>query len=113
MAARRTDGTCVEPYRLVKLAFVAVLVVALTGCRGEPVPRDYQNAPPEMMHPPDSRAETPAAHGMGDAPPQPTTGVEGKTGAYRPATGDSTTTTIGDTPPTMTVTDTPPTTNTR
>ena len=56
-----------------------ILALLLGACRGEPVPRDYQNAPPAMTHPPTSSAQTPSAHGMPNAAPEPTSGVEGKT----------------------------------
>lgn len=75
--------------RLVMIAIIA----ALAACRGEPVPRDYQNAPPAATHPPQTQSETPSAHGMGQAPPQPSTGVEGTAGPYEPQTPPATGTT--------------------
>lgn len=83
-----------------------VIIAALAGCRGEPVPRDYQNAPPDMMQPAQKKSDTPAAHGMGQAPPQPTTGVEGTAGPYEPVTPPPKpeTTTMPDTPPVTTTT---------
>jgi hypothetical protein len=88
----------------VKYFLIAIIITALAGCRGEPVPRDYQNAPPAMTHPPQSKKETPAANGMGKVAPQPTTGVEGTAGPYKTVTPtpQPTTTTIGDTPPAAT-----------
>lgn len=77
---------------------VAAVLVALSACRGEPVPRDYQNAPPDVTHPPATRSDTPSAGATGQAPPQPSTGVEGP-GAV---TTDTSTTTMADTPPTTT-----------
>ncbi len=50
--------------------------VLFCACRGEPVPRDYQNNPPAMTHPPLTRSQTPAANGMPGPSPQPNTGVE-------------------------------------
>jgi hypothetical protein len=90
---------------------IVVAMLALAACRGEPVPRDYQNAPPEMTHPPQTKTDTPAGAGMGQAPPQPTTGVEGTAGPYEPVTPPAkpSTTTMPDTPPTTT---TPSTTTT-
>ena len=83
----------------VKLAALA-FAVALTGCRGEPVPRDYQNHPPSMTNPPATQSEAPSAHGIGDAPPQPTTAVEGTAGPYEPVDPTApSTTTVADTPP--------------
>ncbi|HEX6179563.1 MAG TPA: hypothetical protein VF057_14460 [Thermoanaerobaculia bacterium] len=82
-----------------------LIVITLGACRGEPVPRDYQNHPPTMTNPPATQSETPAGHGMGQAPPQPSTGVEGTTGPYEPVTpGADQTTTISDTPPVTTTT---------
>lgn len=87
-----------------KLAWVAALLgaaVLMAACRGEPVPRDYQNAPPAVTHPPDSAQETPSAHGLGHAPPLPSTGAEGTAAPYEPVTppAQPTTTTMPDTPP--------------
>jgi hypothetical protein len=50
----------------------------LLGCRGEPVPRDYRNHPPAMTHPATSSGDTPTAHGMRGAAPEPSKGAEGK-----------------------------------
>ena len=79
-------------------------MLALTACRGEPVPRDYQNAPPDVTHAPQKKSDTPAASGMGQPTPQPTTGVEGQAGANQPVTPTAPTTTMPDTPPTQTTT---------
>ncbi len=83
-----------------KLIVVALFVLA--ACRGEPVPRDYQNAPPDMTHAPQKKSDTPAASGMGQPTPQPTTGVEGTTTGEPVTTEGGTTTTMPDTPPTTT-----------
>jgi hypothetical protein len=87
-----------------------VIIAAFAACRGEPVPRDYQNAPPAMTHPPQTQSETPTAHGGGQAPPQPSKGVEGPAGQHQPmepsttgATGTSSTS-IENTPPVSTTT---------
>lgn len=61
-----------------RYAFITAVLIALAACRGEPVPRDYQNAPPAMTHPPLKPAQTPTAHGMKGPSPEPNTGVEGK-----------------------------------
>lgn len=93
-----------------KRIITLTIIAALAGCRGEPVPRDYQNAPPAMSHPPQSKTDTPTAHGMGQAPPQPSTGVEGTAGPYEQqepaATGTTATssTSIENTPPVSTTT---------
>ena len=86
------------------------IIAALAACRGEPVPRDYQNAPPAMTHPPQTQSETPTAHGGGQAPPEPSTGVEGTAGPYEQQTPSTTGTTatsstsIENTPPVSTTT---------
>ena len=89
---------------------MAAIIAALAGCRGEPVPRDYQNAPPAMTHPADSKEQTPTAGGGGQAPPEPTAGVEGTAGPYQqlePSTTGTTatsSTSIENTPPVATTT---------
>ncbi|HEX8412161.1 MAG TPA: hypothetical protein VF883_25145 [Thermoanaerobaculia bacterium] len=86
---------------------VVAVVLALAGCRGEPVPRDYQNAPPDVSNPPQTRSDTPSAAATGQAPPQPSTGVEGTSGPYElqsPTGTTPTTTTMADTPPATTTT---------
>jgi len=86
------------------------IIAVLAGCRGEPVPRDYQNAPPAMTHPPDNKNQTPAQHGGGQATPEPTSGVEGTVAPYEQvvpsATGTTATssTRIENTPPVSTTT---------
>lgn len=78
------------------------VLLSLGACRGEPVPRDYQNHPSTMTNPPSTKSETPGGHGLGNASPQPSTGVEGTTGPYEPVNppaAGATTTTIADTPP--------------
>lgn len=75
----------------------------MAACRGEPVPRDYQNAPPDMTHPPQKKSETPSAQGMRGPTPEPAKGAEGKSNRepVNPPP-QPTTTTIKDTPPTTT-----------
>jgi hypothetical protein len=82
------------------------IILALAACRGEPVPRDYQNAPPAMTHPPQSATQTPSQHGMGQAPPEPSSGAEGTSAPYQPVTPppQPQTTTMRDTPPVTTTT---------
>jgi hypothetical protein len=63
----------------VKRALVMTLVLAAAGCRGEKVPRDYQNAPPAMTHSPTTSSGTPTAHGMPGPSPEPNHDVEGST----------------------------------
>ena len=67
----------------VPIAFAAVLVLA-GACRGEKVPRDYQNAPPAMTHPASSPAQTPAANGMPGPAPEPGKGAEGSNITQQP-----------------------------
>lgn len=57
---------------------VVVVAMALSACRGEKTPRDFQNAPPAMTHPVTTSSGTPTAHGMPGAAPQPNKGVEGQ-----------------------------------
>jgi len=59
------------------LAATAALLL-LAACRGEAPPRDYQNNPPAMTHPPTTSSGTPTAHGMPGAAPEPSKGAEGK-----------------------------------
>ncbi len=79
------------------LLFFLVLSAA---CRGEKTPRDYQNAPPAMMHPPTSSAQTPTANGMRGAAPEPSKGVEGINVTREPATGTSPAGKLGNQAPT-------------
>ena len=81
-----------------------LIIAALAACRGEPVPRDYQNAPPAMTHPPQKKSDTPAQHGMPQASPEPSTGVEGTAAPTQPVGPPATTTTMPDTPPVTTTT---------
>ena len=89
-----------------RLIVPCVLAILLAGCRGEPVPRDYQNAPPAMTSPADSKAQTPSQHGMGQADPLPSSGASGTAAPTQPVTppAEPTTTTISDTPPATTTT---------
>jgi hypothetical protein len=85
--------------------FIA-LALALGACRGESPPRDYQNAPPAMTHPPQNKGESPAAKGMPAPSPEPSSGPEERISATAPVTPPVTatvTTTIEDqAPPTKT-----------
>ena len=84
---------------VMRTLIVAAVVLALAGCRGEPVPRDYQNAPPDIGNAPQTRTDTPSAGATGEATPQPSTGVEGTVGS-----DTSGSTTMADTPPVTTTT---------
>jgi cell division protein FtsN len=76
----------------------------LASCRGEPVPRDYQNAPPAMTHPPLKKSQTPSQAGLPGPAPEPSTGVEGANITRQPA---------GPTPSAPKVKDQAPVTTTR
>lgn len=54
------------------------VLVAFAACRGEKVPRDYQNNP-MTTNAVTSKEESPSAHGMPGPGAEPSTGVEGKT----------------------------------
>ena len=88
--------------RIVCLAAVA----ALAACRGEPIPRDYQNNPPAMTHPATKSSETPTAHGMPGPAPEPSKGAEGKNESAKPTSPIPPTTTIRDQAPAPATTDT-------
>jgi len=93
-------GILFELIRMMRYAFLALLIAALTSCRGEPVPRDYQNAPPAMTHPPLKQTQTPTAHGMPAASPQPSSGVEGGNITRQPSSPVPATPKLKDRPPT-------------
>jgi hypothetical protein len=89
----------------VKRFIILAIIAALAACRGESVPRDYQNAPPAMTHPPQKKSESPPARGV-QPPPQPSSGVEGTVAPYKPVTppAQPQQTTMPDTPPVTTAT---------
>lgn len=58
----------------VRQFLAATLLFALSACRGEKPPRDYQNNPPAMMHPVLSKAQSPAARGMPGPSKEPNSG---------------------------------------
>jgi hypothetical protein len=79
---------------------IAASVLLLFGaCRGEKVPRDYQNAPPAMRHPPTSSAQTPAANGMRGPAPEPSKGAEGANITQKPASATTPDTKVGNQAP--------------
>ena len=80
----------------------ASVLLLLSACRGEKVPRDYQNAPPAMRHPPTSSAQTPTANGMRGAAPEPSKGAEGANITQQPASGTAQDTKLGNQAPTAT-----------
>jgi hypothetical protein len=96
---------CREAIRSMKRLISASIIAFLAACRGEPVPPDYQNTPAAGAHPAQSKNETPAQHGGGQAKPEPNTGVSGTAAPTQPIhPTDTATTTIGDTKPVTTTT---------
>jgi hypothetical protein len=85
-----------------RILIAASLLLLLGACRGEKVPRDYQNAPPAMTHPPTSSAGTPTANGMRGAAPEPSQGAEGKNITRQPTSATQPTETLGNQAPTAT-----------
>ena len=81
---------------------LCLAVVALAACRGERVPRDYQNNPPAMTHPVTKSSDTPTAHGMPGPAPQPSKGAEGSNVTRQPTSATSSTYTISDQAPATT-----------
>jgi hypothetical protein len=78
-------GTSLEPHFGMRTMIAAAATFLLLGaCRGEKVPRDYQNAPPAMLHPANSSAQTPTAHGMPGPAPEPSKGAEGANLTQKP-----------------------------
>ncbi|MBV9067300.1 MAG: hypothetical protein JO093_23665 [Acidobacteria bacterium] len=80
----------------------ASVLLLLSACRGEKVPRDFQNAPPAMRHPPTSSAQTPTANGMRGATPEPSKGAEGANITKQPASGTAPNVKLGNQAPTTT-----------
>jgi hypothetical protein len=80
----------------------ASVLLLLSACRGEKVPRDFQNAPPAMRHPPTSSAQTPTANGMRGAAPEPSKGAEGINVTQQPASATAPNDKVGNQAPTTT-----------
>jgi hypothetical protein len=73
-------GTHVELSRItVRRTLLIAALSLVAACRGEKPPRDYQNEPPAMTHPPKSVKQTPAAKGLPGPKPEPSKGAEGQT----------------------------------
>jgi len=89
----------------ITILLVSILLM-LSACRGEKVPRDYQNAPPAMTHPPTSSAQTPAAAGMRGANPEPSKGAEGANITQKPTSATTPDTNLGNQAPVTTATHT-------
>jgi hypothetical protein len=88
-----------------RLSFIA-LILALAACRGEPVPRDYQNQPPAATHPPQKKADSPTAHGMPPAAPEPQAnkGAEGQNPTRQPTSPETPSPKLKDQSPATTTT---------
>ena len=84
----------------------ASVLLLLSACRGERVPRDYQNAPPAMRHPPTSSAQTPTANGMRGPAPEPSKGAEGINVTREPASATAPNEKLGNQAPATTATHT-------
>jgi hypothetical protein len=83
----------------------AATLILLAGCRGEPVPRDYQNNPPAATHPVTGSAQTPTAKGLPGAAPESTAAGGVSTAApNKPVDPTAGTSTIKDQAPTSTET---------
>jgi hypothetical protein len=87
-----------------RITIVAAFLLLLGACRGEKVPRDYQNAPPAMTHPPTSSAQTPTANGMRGAGPEPSKGAEGSNITQQPTSATSRSEKLGNQAPVTTAT---------
>jgi len=84
------------------MRWVVAFAIIAAACRGERIPRDYQNNPPAMTHPATKSSEAPSAHGMPGAAPEPSKGAEGKNVTRQPTSPNPPTYTLGDQPPTVT-----------
>jgi hypothetical protein len=93
-------------------AILLLLALGLSSCRGEPVPRDYQNEPPAMTHPAKNKSQTPTANGMPGAAAEPSSGAEGSGSPYKPVSPVPPTSTIKDQAPGNTATAATATTST-
>ncbi|MGH9421282.1 MAG: hypothetical protein ACRD3J_14990 [Thermoanaerobaculia bacterium] len=82
-----------------RITIAASILLLFAACRGEKPPRDYQNAPPAMTHPPTSSAQTPTAHGLPGAAPEPSKGAEGPNITSKPASPNPPTEKLGNQAP--------------
>jgi PBP1b-binding outer membrane lipoprotein LpoB len=88
-----------------RLAIAAASFLILAGCRGEPVPRDYQNNPPAATHPVTNSAQTPTAKGLpGPAAESTAAGNVSTAAPNKPVDPTERTATIKDQAPTSTET---------
>jgi hypothetical protein len=78
-------GTHVELSHITVRSVLLIAALSLAAaCRGEKPPRDYQNEPPAMTHPPKSVSQTPAAKGLPGPKPELSKDAEGP--ATKPVT---------------------------
>jgi hypothetical protein len=89
-----------------RITIIAAMLLLLVACRGVKPPRDYQNAPPAMTHPPTSSAQTPTAHGMPGPAPEPSKGAEGANITSQPTSASAPTEKLGNQAPVTTATHT-------
>jgi hypothetical protein len=88
-----------------RTAVVLATLALLASCRGERVPRDYQNNPPAQTHPVTSSATTPTAKGLPGASAESTAAGNVSTAApNKPVDPTERSTTIKDQAPTSTET---------
>ena len=97
---------------VMRIAILFLFALGLAGCRGEPVPRDYQNEPPAMTHPAKNKAQTPTANGMPAASAEPSSGAEGSGSPYKAVSPLPPTSTLKDQAPGNAATATATTTST-
>ena len=71
-----------------RITIALAAAALLAACRGERVPRDYQNTPPAVTHPVTSSQQTPTAHGLPGPAPEPSKGVEGPNPPPKPKLKD-------------------------
>ena len=77
-----------------RIAILILLALALAGCRGEPVPPDYQNMPTMTASVDDQEAAPappPETGTSGTATPEPDSSAEGTSAPYEPASPPTTT----------------------
>jgi len=88
-----------NPLRFMRPAVAFAVFATLAACRGEKVPRDYQNNPPAMTHPVTSSSDAPSQRGMKGAAPEPSYGADGNNVTRQPTSPVPPHDTIGNQPP--------------
>ena len=89
-----------------RITIALAAATLLVACRGERVPRDYQDSPPAVTHPVTSSQQTPTASGLPNAAPE-STAAEGKTNG-KAVSPVQTSTTLKDQAPSNTAPGRPP-----